>query len=67
MRCLVCDINLRAGEREGVEVEYCPHCHGVWLDQGELERVIERSNPMDWDWHRNDEAKGLRTRCEVYW
>lgn len=32
-------------ERSGVEIDYCPQCRGVWLDRGELDRIIERSAP----------------------
>lgn len=31
-------------ERSGVEIYYCPECRGVWLDRGELDKIIERSN-----------------------
>jgi Zn-finger nucleic acid-binding protein len=30
-------------ERQGIEIDYCPQCRGVWLDRGELDKVIERS------------------------
>jgi Zn-finger nucleic acid-binding protein len=30
-------------ERQGVEIDYCPQCRGIWLDRGELDRIIERS------------------------
>jgi uncharacterized protein len=44
MKCPVCnDVNLRIAERQGVEIDYCPECRGVWLDRGELDKVIERS------------------------
>ncbi len=32
-------------ERQGVEIDYCPKCRGVWLDRGELDKIIERSLP----------------------
>jgi hypothetical protein len=32
-------------ERQGVEIDYCPECRGVWLDRGELDKIIERSAP----------------------
>jgi uncharacterized protein len=67
MKCPVCDSSLRPAEREGVEVNYCPHYHGLWLDRGELAQIIERSNPIDWDWHRNDEAGDARSHSEMYW
>jgi len=31
-------------ERQGIEIEYCPQCRGVWLDRGELDKIIERSS-----------------------
>ena len=31
-------------DRNGVEIDYCPQCRGVWLDRGELDKIIERSN-----------------------
>ena len=33
-------------ERQGVEIDYCPKCRGVWLDRGELDKIIERSSPQ---------------------
>ncbi|MBL8230504.1 MAG: zf-TFIIB domain-containing protein [Bryobacterales bacterium] len=44
MKCPVCDTELRAVERSGVEIDHCPRCRGVWLDRGELEKLIERSS-----------------------
>lgn len=32
-------------DRQGIEIDYCPECRGVWLDRGELDKIIERSNP----------------------
>ncbi|PJF22547.1 MAG: hypothetical protein CUN56_05430 [Phototrophicales bacterium] len=43
MRCPVCNIELRIAERQGIEIDYCPQCRGVWLDRGELDKIIERS------------------------
>lgn len=44
MKCPTCkDVNLVMTERQGVEIDYCPQCRGVWLDRGELDKVIERS------------------------
>ena len=44
MKCPVCNINLVMTERQGVEIDYCPQCRGVWLDRGELDKIIERSS-----------------------
>jgi uncharacterized protein len=49
MQCPVCKtVNLTMAERQGIEIDYCPQCRGVWLDRGELDKIIERSagNPI---------------------
>lgn len=43
MPCPVCTVPLVMSERQGVEIDYCPQCRGVWLDRGELDKIIERS------------------------
>ena len=43
MLCPVCSIGLALGDRGGVEIDYCPLCPGVWLDRGELDKIIERT------------------------
>ena len=44
MRCPVDqDVELAMSSREGVEIDYCPKCRGVWLDRGELDKILERS------------------------
>jgi Zn-finger nucleic acid-binding protein len=44
MKCPVCtDSDLVMSERQGIEVDYCPRCRGVWLDRGELDKIIERA------------------------
>jgi uncharacterized protein len=44
MKCPECNNDLLLSERQGVEIDYCPACRGVWLDKGELDKIIERSN-----------------------
>lgn len=44
MKCPVDDIELTMSERQGIEIDYCPKCRGVWLDRGELDKIIERSS-----------------------
>jgi len=45
MKCPVCnEVDLMMSERQGIEIDYCPQCRGVWLDRGELDKIIERSN-----------------------
>jgi Zn-finger nucleic acid-binding protein len=43
MSCPVCRVPLVMSERQGVEIDYCPQCRGVWLDRGELDKIIERA------------------------
>ena len=44
MKCPSCaDVTLAMTERQGVEIDYCPQCRGVWLDRGELDKLIERA------------------------
>lgn len=44
MQCPVCkNVNLVMSERQGIEIDYCPQCRGVWLDRGELDKIIERT------------------------
>jgi Zn-finger nucleic acid-binding protein len=47
MRCPVCaESQLVMTERQGIEIDYCPQCRGVWLDRGELDKIIERAAPI---------------------
>ncbi len=41
--CPACRVDLVMSERQGVEIDYCPRCRGVWLDRGELDKIIERN------------------------
>ncbi len=43
MPCPVCKVPLVMSDRQGVEIDYCPQCRGVWLDRGELDKIIERN------------------------
>lgn len=45
MKCPVDGITLVIADRSGVEIDYCPQCRGVWLDRGELDKIIDRSAP----------------------
>lgn len=44
MLCPVCNVDLVMSDRNGVEIDYCPKCRGVWLDRGELDKIIERNS-----------------------
>lgn len=43
MKCPVDNVDLVMSERHGIEIDYCPTCRGVWLDRGELDKIIERA------------------------
>lgn len=43
MKCPNCNVDLVMTERSGIEIDYCPQCRGIWLDRGELDKIIERS------------------------
>jgi hypothetical protein len=47
MICPRCSTNLLISNTKGVEIDYCPNCKGVWLDRGELDKIIERSNAYE--------------------
>lgn len=43
MKCPTDETTLVMSERSGIEIDYCPTCRGVWLDRGELDKIIDRS------------------------
>lgn len=53
MNCPKCDYELRITDRQGVEIDYCTLCRGVWLDRGELDKIVERS--LSYDSKRRDD------------
>lgn len=53
MNCPSCAEELRLTERSGIEIDYCPKCRGVWLDRGELDKLIDRSG--QWQGGRAEE------------
>ena len=44
MKCPLCSVDLVMSERQGIEIDYCPQCRGVWHDRGELDKIIERAS-----------------------
>ncbi len=64
MQCPVDGTTLAMSERSGIEIDYCPECRGVWLDRGELDKIIERATNDDpradddrHDDHRHDDHR----------
>jgi Zn-finger nucleic acid-binding protein len=59
MQCPTDQTTLVMSERSGIEIDYCPQCRGVWLDRGELDKILERSaqiaNPDNRSPYRDDD------------
>ncbi len=53
--CPVCTTELLVADRQGIEIDHCPRCRGVWLDRGELEKIIERSAQHYAGYDRDDD------------
>lgn len=49
LMCPNCQVPLIMSDRQGIEIDYCPQCRGVWLDRGELDKIIERSVPTSFN------------------
>jgi Zn-finger nucleic acid-binding protein len=48
MLCPACkNVTLTMADRQGVEIDYCPQCRGVWLDRGELDKIIDRAAELE--------------------
>lgn len=63
MLCPVCrNVELRVSDRQGIEIDFCPQCRGVWLDRGELDKIIERSLNYA---SPHDDAPDLDTEFEL--
>jgi uncharacterized protein len=58
MQCPKCDKDLLMSERHGIEIDYCPQCRGVWLDRGELDKIIRRAR----DGYDDDDEQPDRPR-----
>ena len=60
MKCPVCkDVTLLMSEKNGVEIDYCPECRGIWLDRGELDKIIDRARGAR-DGYRESERQEYR-------
>jgi Zn-finger nucleic acid-binding protein len=47
MKCPLCSVDLVMADRQGIEIDYCPKCRGIWLDRGEIDKIIERSQAAE--------------------
>ena len=53
MNCPNCNVTLLISNRHEIEIDYCPQCRGIWLDRGELDKIIERSMTDATKWHKH--------------
>ncbi len=59
MNCPNCNVSLVMSERQGIEIDYCPQCRGIWLDRGELDKIIEKSsNEQQMNYQPNQQTFG---------
>ncbi len=59
MKCPIdTDTDLQMTERQGIEIDYCPKCRGIWLDRGELDKMIERSTSSNSTEYKSDYQSG---------
>ncbi|MFZ4401509.1 MAG: zf-TFIIB domain-containing protein [Bacteroidales bacterium] len=49
MNCPNCNAVLAISEKQGIEIDICPNCRGIWLDRGELDKIIERSSNVSFN------------------
>lgn len=66
MACPTCKTGLSLSERQGVEIDYCPSCRGVWLDRGELDKIIERNAAEARPSRPEPDARGYRAPADGY-
>lgn len=66
MQCPIDGEQLVITDRQGVEIDYCPKCRGVWLDRGELDKLIERSSSIGNPEPRYKEDRRIEPRREDY-
>lgn len=62
MLCPIDQSKLILSERQGIEIDYCPECRGVWLDRGELDKIVERSAQSQLAFNRYEQDSGQPER-----
>ncbi len=69
MNCPIDGTTLQITERSGIEIDYCPKCRGVWLDRGELDKIIERASFDDddrYEYESRERREGYRPEERGY-
>lgn len=66
MKCPIdTDTDLQMSERQGIEIDYCPKCRGVWLDRGEIDKILERSateKPIEYEYDYRSRSQGHHSK-----
>jgi Zn-finger nucleic acid-binding protein len=63
MKCPKCQIDLLMTDRQGIEIDFCSQCRGVWLDRGELDKIMERASRYSAD-DDDDRSRSSERRHE---
>jgi len=66
MKCPNCEEILIMSERQGIEIDFCPKCRGVWLDRGELDKIIEKSVSVDSSSNNKHSISGKENQDDHY-
>ena len=66
MKCPVCkDVTLLMSQKNGIEIDYCPECRRIWLDRGELDKIIERANHQDYSNHHDSKSSKPKKKSSI--
>jgi Zn-finger nucleic acid-binding protein len=57
MNCPVCNLEMRTSDREGIDIQYCTKCGGVWLERGKLEKIVARTADADGSGRQDDRGE----------
>ncbi len=66
MKCPNCkEHNLVIAERKGIEIDHCPECRGIWLDRGELDKILEKSREDENSFRQNNSRDNSRNHSQA--
>ena len=64
MLCPVCKVDLLLSEKQGIEIDYCPKCRGIWLDRGELDKIVEKSANVEDNFRQKEKYTNTNYRFD---
>lgn len=67
MLCPVCKVDLLLSEKQGIEIDYCPKCRGIWLDRGELDKIVEKSANVEDNFRQKERNTNTNYRDDDDW